>query len=65
MSLLFDARLKEFSERLPDGNCVLFTSQHASLRRYFKDAPVTIVHQGEVDVQVLIKESAMMLTGLF
>ncbi|MFD0050273.1 CDP-glycerol glycerophosphotransferase family protein [Actinomycetes bacterium NPDC127524] len=29
---------------------------------YFKDAPVRVISQGEVDVQHLIKESAMMIT---
>ena len=29
---------------------------------YFKDAPVRVISQGEVDVQRLIKESAMMIT---
>ena len=29
---------------------------------YFKDAPVKVISQGEVDVQSLLKESAMMIT---
>ncbi|MBR8644323.1 CDP-glycerol glycerophosphotransferase family protein [[Brevibacterium] frigoritolerans] len=29
---------------------------------YFKDAPVRVISQGEVDVQRLIKESAIMIT---
>lgn len=29
---------------------------------YFKDAPVKIISQGEIDVQILLKESAMMIT---
>ncbi|GGE54813.1 hypothetical protein GCM10011391_37240 [Pullulanibacillus camelliae] len=29
---------------------------------YFKDAPVRVISQGEVDVQLLLKESAMMIT---
>ncbi len=30
--------------------------------KYFSDAPVTIINQGEVDVQRLLKESTMMIT---
>lgn len=29
---------------------------------YFKDAPVRIIYQGEIDVQFLLKQSAMMIT---
>jgi CDP-glycerol glycerophosphotransferase len=29
---------------------------------YFKDAPIKVVSQGEIDVQTLLKESAMMIT---
>ncbi|MFB6469126.1 CDP-glycerol glycerophosphotransferase family protein [Cytobacillus sp. Hz8] len=36
-------------------NMQMFTS-------FFKDAPVRIVNQGEIDVQYLLKESAMMIT---
>ncbi|MBU5276772.1 CDP-glycerol glycerophosphotransferase family protein [Lactiplantibacillus argentoratensis] len=60
--LLFDQRLKEFSERY---NMDVVFCLHPNMQAYvdyFKDAPVKIVHQGEIDVQVLIKESAMMLT---
>lgn len=60
--LLFDPRLKKFSDRY---NMEIIFCLHPNMQiysEYFKDAPVTIVHQGEVDVQVLIKESTMMLT---
>lgn len=60
--LLFDPRLKKFSDRY---NMEIIFCLHPNMQAYidyFKDAPVTIVHQGEVDVQVLIKESSMMLT---
>lgn len=30
--------------------------------KYFKDAPVTVISQGEVEVQRLLKESALMIT---
>src|SRR5690625_3019995 len=29
---------------------------------YFKEAPVRVINQGEIDVQVLLKESSMMIT---
>lgn len=38
---------------------------HPNMQRYtpyFKDAPVKVISQGEVDVQSLLKESAMMIT---
>lgn len=60
--LLFDPRLKAFSEQY---NMKIIFCLHPNMQAYvdyFKDAPVSIVHQGEVDVQVLIKESAMMVT---
>lgn len=60
--LLFDPRLKQFADRY--GMRLIFCL-HPNMQAYvdyFKDAPVTIVRQGEVDVQMLIKESMMMLT---
>lgn len=61
-NLLFDPRLKAFSEKY---NMKLIFCLHPNMQDYldyFKDAPVTLISQGEVDVQVLIKESMMMLT---
>jgi CDP-glycerol glycerophosphotransferase len=61
-ALLFDPRLKAFSEKY---NMELIFCLHPNMQDYldyFKDAPVTLISQGEVDVQVLIKESMMMLT---
>ncbi|MGO3898991.1 MAG: CDP-glycerol glycerophosphotransferase family protein [Lactiplantibacillus argentoratensis] len=61
-ALLFDSRLKKFAERYQMEIVFCLHPNMQAYVDYFKDAPVTIVHQGEVDVQVLIKESAMMLT---
>ncbi|MDN6572416.1 MAG: CDP-glycerol glycerophosphotransferase family protein, partial [Staphylococcus equorum] len=60
--LLFDPRLKEFSEKY---NIELIFCLHPNMQDYvdyFADAPVTIIKQGERDVQVLIKESMVMVT---
>ncbi|MCP8617482.1 CDP-glycerol glycerophosphotransferase family protein [Salirhabdus salicampi] len=38
---------------------------HPNMRKYvsyFKDFPIKVIHQGEVDVQHLLKESSMMIT---
>ncbi|WP_404932427.1 CDP-glycerol glycerophosphotransferase family protein [Pediococcus acidilactici] len=60
--LLFDPRLLSFSKKY---NMKLIFCLHPNMQDYldyFKDAPVTLISQGEVDVQALIKESTMMLT---
>ncbi|GBD61360.1 putative glycerophosphotransferase [Tetragenococcus halophilus subsp. halophilus] len=60
--LLFDPRLKEISEKY---NIELIFCLHPNMQDYvdyFADAPVTIIKQGERDVQVLIKESMVMVT---
>src|SRR5699024_865895 len=60
--LLFDPRLKEFSEK---HQIELVFCLHPNMQDYvdyFADAPVTIIRQGERDVQDLIKESMVMLT---
>lgn len=60
--LLFDPRLKAFADRY---HMEIVFCLHPNMQAYidyFQDAPVTIIHQGETDVQVLIKESTMMIT---
>ncbi|MFD1429515.1 CDP-glycerol glycerophosphotransferase family protein [Lacticaseibacillus mingshuiensis] len=60
--LLFDPRLKAFSEKF---HIELIFCLHPNMQdyvEYFQDAPVTIVRQGDVNVQDLIKESMIMLT---
>ncbi len=61
-SLLHDQRLKQLKE---DWNLEVVFCLHPNMKNfisYFEDAPVTIVRQGERDVQELIKESAVMIT---
>lgn len=60
--LLFDPRLKEFSESY---DLELIFCLHPNMQdyiKYFENAPVTVIKQGERDVQDLIKESMVMLT---
>lgn len=60
--LLFDPRLKDFSEKY---DMELIFCLHPNMQdyvHYFDNAPVTIVKQGDRDVQDLIKESMFMLT---
>lgn len=61
-SLLFDSRLKKFSEQF---NVEILFCLHPNMQdyiSYFQDAPVTIIKQGDRDVQDLIKESLVMIT---
>ncbi|KRN93710.1 CDP-glycerol glycerophosphotransferase family protein [Pediococcus stilesii] len=61
-ALLFDPRLKAFSEK---NNLKIIFCLHPNMQDYidyFKDVPATLINQGKVDVQALIKESMMMLT---
>jgi CDP-glycerol glycerophosphotransferase (TagB/SpsB family) len=61
-NLLFDSRLKEFSEKY---DVELIFCLHPNMQdyvSYFQDAPITVVKQGEKDVQILIKESLAMIT---
>ncbi|NWO00086.1 CDP-glycerol glycerophosphotransferase family protein [Tetragenococcus halophilus] len=60
--LLFDPRLKEFAEKF---GLELIFCLHPNMQdyvRYFENAPVTVIKQGDRDVQDLIKESMVMLT---
>src|SRR5699024_5292563 len=60
--LVFSKELKTLSEVF--GFDIVFCL-HPNMRRfanYFKDAPVRVIDQGEVDVHVLLKERAMMIT---
>ncbi|WNF37326.1 CDP-glycerol glycerophosphotransferase family protein [Bacillaceae bacterium IKA-2] len=57
------------SERLHDlaskYNFKIIFCLHPNMQKYahfFEDAPVTVINQGDVDVQHLIKESSMMIT---
>ncbi|AVW09249.1 hypothetical protein DA077_01215 [Lactiplantibacillus paraplantarum] len=60
--LLFDFRLRKFAECYQMKIVFCLHPNMESCVDYFKDAPVTIIHQGKADVQILIKESTMMLT---
>ncbi|GMA54774.1 hypothetical protein GCM10025857_61310 [Alicyclobacillus contaminans] len=60
--LLFDPRLKEFAEKF---DLELIFCLHPNMQDYvgyFENAPVTVIKQGDRDVQDLIKESMVMLT---
>lgn len=60
--LLFDERLKQFSQK---NQMEIIFCLHPNMQdyySYFQDAPVTLIKQGERDVQDLIKESMVMLT---
>jgi len=61
-NLLFDPRLKDFSEKY---DMELVFCLHPNMQdyvEYFENAPVTVIKQGDRDVQELIKESMVMLT---
>ncbi|NRR75401.1 CDP-glycerol glycerophosphotransferase family protein [Tetragenococcus halophilus] len=60
--LLFDPRLKKFSQNY---DVELIFCLHPNMQdyvSYFENAPVTVIKQGDRDVQDLIKESMVMLT---
>lgn len=60
--LVFHPSLHEFATKY---NFEVVFCLHPNMQRftpYFKDAPVKIVSQGEIDVQYLLKESSMMIT---
>jgi CDP-glycerol glycerophosphotransferase len=61
-SLLHDPRLHDFAAR--NGFEIVFCL-HPNMQHFtalFRDAPVRVISQGEVDVQHLMKESAVLLT---
>ncbi|WP_077614027.1 CDP-glycerol glycerophosphotransferase family protein [Caenibacillus caldisaponilyticus] len=61
-SFVSDPRLHEMAER--HGFDIVFCL-HPNMQKftpYFKDLPIRVISQGEVDVQRLIKESALMVT---
>src|SRR5699024_1693830 len=60
--LLFDPRLKEISEKYGVEFVFCLHPNMQDYVDYFKEAPVTIIRQGDRDVQDLIKESSIMLT---
>src|SRR5690625_7397565 len=60
--LILNDRLKELSERY---NFEVLFCLHTNMQRYahlFKTDHVTLINQGDIDVQELLKESAMMVT---
>lgn len=60
--IIFSKRLHNLAEKY--GFDIIFCL-HPNMQKYtpyFKDTPVKVISQGEVDVQSLLKESAMMLT---
>lgn len=62
ISLLNNSRLWEISKEY---NIELLFCLHPNMQdyvSYFEDLPLKIIHQGEIDVQRLIKESMMMIT---
>lgn len=61
-SLINNQKLHELAEKY---NFNIIFCLHPNMQiytPYFKDSPVQVISQGEVDVQYLIKESALMLT---
>ena len=60
--LLNDPRLRQLTEEY---NAEIIFSLHPNMqkfRHHFEDAPVRVISQGEVDVQHLLKESALLVT---
>lgn len=62
ISLLFNPKLAEFSEKFDMEIIFVLHPNMQDYVGYFEDAPVTILKQGDRDVQDLIKESMLMLT---
>ncbi|WP_188496023.1 CDP-glycerol glycerophosphotransferase family protein [Pullulanibacillus pueri] len=61
-TLVNDPRLHELSQKY---NFEITFCLHPNMQKFtslFKNAPVRVISQGEVDVQYLLKESAMMIT---
>jgi CDP-glycerol glycerophosphotransferase len=59
---LNDPRLRELTKEY---NAEIIFSLHPNMqkfRHHFEDAPVRVISQGEVDVQQLLKESALLVT---
>ncbi|MFB6469124.1 CDP-glycerol glycerophosphotransferase family protein [Cytobacillus sp. Hz8] len=60
--LVFHPQLHEYAEKY---HFEMVLCLHPNMQRFtafFKDAPVKIVNQGDIDVQYLLKESALMIT---
>lgn len=60
--LVFNDRLHTFAKEY---NFEIVFCLHPNMRQfssYFKDAPVRVINQGEVNVQFLLKESSIMIT---
>jgi CDP-glycerol glycerophosphotransferase len=60
--LVYHPALHSFAEK---NNMEIVLCLHPNMQRftqYFAEAPVTIINQGDVDVQKLLKESSLMIT---
>ena len=61
--LLHDPRLRQLAEEHGPGGRVLPAPEHAAVHRHRSpDVPARVISQGEVDVQHLLKESALLVT---
>src|SRR5699024_2645847 len=60
--LVFDEKLQELAKKHHFEIVFCLHPNMQQYTHYFKDAPARIISQGEVDVQDLLKESAMMIT---
>lgn len=61
-SLVNNPKLHQLAERHQFKVVFCLHPNMQSFSRYFYDSPVKVINQGEVDVQNLIKQSAMMIT---
>ncbi|GHH97452.1 hypothetical protein AM1BK_09950 [Neobacillus kokaensis] len=60
--LVFSPELQDIASK---NNLEIILCLHPNMQKftsYFQDAPVRVINQGEVDVQYLLKESAIMIT---